>query len=201
MDLVNSIWLPTFLLTLTGTFVLLLKKGWVRSREDVVVSTLVLMVIVLTFNKVVNPNYLLWAYPLVIHAAFNRGLRYRRGLISYNIAAVLSTLWGGLYMLIPALVNGVVTIEETGELLPARELVYKSLDSPLNETIQGIINLGERYYKYAKMVESYTNVIGAVLITAYCIVMFVLAADLVKTFLRSRSAPHPPTRRIPQSTS
>ncbi|MCS7098889.1 MAG: hypothetical protein NZ925_00900, partial [Sulfolobales archaeon] len=133
-------------------------------------------------NKVVNPNYLLWAYPLIIHLTYSckHALKPRRTLIKYNIAAALAALWAGLYALIPALVNNVVVIEETGELIPARSMIYKSLDTPLNETITNLINLSEKYLDYAKIVESYTNLLGAALVIAYSSVMLTLAWNIAR---------------------
>ncbi|MEM1651296.1 MAG: hypothetical protein QW780_02900 [Sulfolobales archaeon] len=179
INLVNVVWLPVMLIAIVGTFLLLKKRIKMKNKDDVALATLVLLSIVLVLNKVVNPNYLLWAYPLIVHLAFSYRFKLRGTLLTFNVAAALATLWGGLYMLIPALVNDVVVIEETGELLPARTYIYKSLDTPLNETVQSLISLGERYYSYVKLVESYTNVIGAALILAYSLVMLVLIIKLI----------------------
>jgi len=181
--LINAVWLPVMLAVIVGAFLLLKKRIKIDNKDEVILATLILLSLVLVFNKVVNPNYLLWAYPLIVHLAFSYRLKLRSTLLTYNVAAVLATLWGGLYMLIPALVNNVVVIEETGELLPARTFIYKSLDTPINETVQNLISLGEKYYSYVKLVESYTNVIGAVLILAYNLVMFTLVGKLVRVYL------------------
>ncbi len=178
---VNAVWLPVMLAAVVGAFLLFVRKLGVRSEDDVVLASLVLVSLLLVLNKVVNPNYLLWAYPLIIHLAFTHGLKRRKTVVVYNAAAALAALWSGLYMLIPALVNDVVVIEETGEILPARDLLYKSLDTPLNETLQGLISLGEKYYSYAKLVESYTNVLGASLILVYALVMLYLVTSLLRT--------------------
>jgi len=184
IDLVNAFWLPTMLVAVLAALVIPVKAKHLQisSLEDVVKLTLLVLVVVLVLNKVVNPNYLLWAYPLVIHIAFSKrsSSSVRRIIITYNLGAALAALWGGLYMLIPALVNDVVVIEETGELLPARNILYKSLDTPLNETFQGIIELGEKYYKYAKSLEAYTNLIGAALILLYAAVMLKFAIDILR---------------------
>jgi len=182
VDLVNAVWLPVMLVAVVASLAIPLKAKYLRvsSLEDVVRLTLLVLVVILVLNKVVNPNYLLWAYPLVIHMAFSRRGSARRTLVTYNLGAALATLWGGLYMLIPALVNDVVVIEETGELLPARHLLYRSLDTPLNETIQGLIELGERYYRYVKSLETYTNLIGATLILLYAAVMLKFSIDVLK---------------------
>lgn len=182
--LVNIVWLPIMLVAIGGTFLLLKKRLDTVDRDHVILMTLILMSLVLVLNKVVNPNYLLWAYPLIVHLAFSRNLKLRGTLVAYNIAAALAALWGGLYMLIPALVNDVVVIEETGEILPARDFIYKSLDTPLNETIQNLINLGEKYYNHVKLIESYTNVLGAALIFAYGLVMLVLIRTLTIVYVR-----------------
>lgn len=180
--IVNVVWLPVMLIAIGGTFLSLKKKLDIVDRDHVILMTLILMSLVLVLNKVVNPNYLLWAYPLIIHLAFSRNLKLRGTLVAYNIAAALAALWGGLYMLIPALVNDVVVIEETGEILPARDFIYKSLDTPLNETMQNLINLGEKYYSYVRLIESYTNVLGAALIFAYGLVMLVLIRTLTNVY-------------------
>ncbi len=182
VSVVNTIWLPVMLVAVLASLVIPLKARYLQvgSLEDSIRLTLLVLVVVLVLNKVVNPNYLLWAYPLVVHIALSKRNSSRGTLITYNLGAALATLWGGLYMLIPALVNDVVVIEETGELLPARHLLYKSLDSPLNETIQGLIELGEKYYRYAKSLEAYTNLIGAALILLYTVVMLKFAADVLK---------------------
>ncbi|MEM4775469.1 MAG: hypothetical protein QW489_03815, partial [Sulfolobales archaeon] len=120
INLVNVVWLPVMLIAIVGTFLLLKKRIKMKNKDDVALATLVLLSIVLVLNKVVNPNYLLWAYPLIVHLAFSYRFKLRGTLLTFNVAAALATLWGGLYMLIPALVNDVVVIEETGELLPAR---------------------------------------------------------------------------------
>lgn len=184
LKIVNAVWLPTMMLVVGGAFILLKKKLGIDDKNKLVLATLVLVSLVLVLNKVVNPNYLLWAYPLIVHLAFSHKLKLRSALISYNIAAVLASLWGGLYMLIPALVNDVVVIEETGELLPARNLIYKSLDTPLNETVRNLISLGERYYDYVKLMETYTNILGAALILAYSLVMAILVRTLMRNYIR-----------------
>ncbi|MEM4622009.1 MAG: hypothetical protein QW130_04995 [Sulfolobales archaeon] len=184
IKLINVVWLPVMLIAIVGTFLLLKKKIRMENKDDVVLATLVLLSLVLVLNKVVNPNYLLWAYPLIVHLAFSYRLKLRSTLLTFNVAAALATLWGGLYMLIPALVNDVVVIEETGELLPARTYIYKSLDTPLNETVQNLISLGEKYYSYVKLIESYTNVIGAGLILAYSLVMLILVRRLINVCLK-----------------
>lgn len=192
VSMVNAIWFPVMLAAVVGGFLLLVRKLGITCESDVVLSSLVLVLLVLVLNKVVNPNYLLWAYPLVIHLAFSRGLRRTRIVVVYNVAAVLAALWGGLYMLIPALVNDVVVIEETGEILPARDLLYKSLDTPLNETLAGLIGLGEKYYNYAKLVESYTNVLGASLVFVYSLVMFYLVVSLLRMRAAAGAGAQPP---------
>ncbi len=181
LGIVNAVWLPAMLVAVVGAFLLFVKKIGIRDEDDVILSSLILVSLTLVLNKVVNPNYLLWAYPLIIHLAFSHGFKHRRAVVSYNIAAALAALWGGLYMLVPALVNDVVVIEETGEILPARDLLYKSLDTPLNETLQRLISLSEKYYGYAKLVESYTNVLGAFLVLAYSLVMLYLVVFLLRT--------------------
>lgn len=186
--LVSMMWLPVMLAAVGGTFLLLKRRLDIADKDHVILMTLILMTIVLVLNKVVNPNYLLWAYPLIVHLAFSRNLKLRGTLIVYNAAAALAALWGGLYMLIPALVNDVVVIEETGEILPARDFIYKSLDTPLNETIQNLINLGENYYSYLKLLESYTNVLGAVLIFAYGLTMLVLIKTLTHVYAKGSVA-------------
>jgi len=182
VSIVNTIWLPVMLAAVLASLVIPVKARYLQvgSLEDSIRLTLLILVVVLVLNKVVNPNYLLWAYPLAVHIALSKKNSSRKTLITYNLGAALATLWGGLYMLIPALVNDVVVIEETGELLPARHILYKSLDTPLNETLQGLIELGEKYYRYAKSLETYTNLIGAALILFYTIVMLKFAADVLK---------------------
>ncbi|MCX8184516.1 MAG: hypothetical protein RMI56_06550 [Sulfolobales archaeon] len=180
--IVNSVWLPVMLAILGVAFLSLKKKLTLENRDNVVLATLILLLLVLIFNKVVNPNYLLWAYPLIIHLAYSREhkLKPRKTLITYNIAAALAALWGGLYMMIPALVNDIVVIEETGEIIPARNIIYRSLDTPLNETITNLISLSEKYYDYIKIVESYTNLLGASLIVTYSSVMLTLIWSLIR---------------------
>jgi hypothetical protein len=189
ISLVNTIWLPVMLIAVLASVTIPVKAKYLQvdSLEDVVRLALLTLVVVLVFNKVVNPNYLLWAYPLVIHIAFSRKNCNRGIIITYNLGSALAALWGGLYMLIPALVNDVVVIEETGELLPARYLLYKSLDTPLNETLQELIKIGEKYYEYAKSLETYTNIIGATLIILYTLVMLKFANDVLKGGKRTPS--------------
>jgi len=181
VGLVNTIWLPVMLIAVLASVAIPVKAKYLRldSLEDVVRLTLLTLAVVLVLNKVVNPNYLLWAYPLVVHIAFSRKGCDRGAIITYNLGSALAALWGGLYMLIPALVNDVVVIEETGELLPARYLIYKSLDTPLNETLQELIRIGEKYYEYVKSLENYTNIIGAALILLYTLVMLKFANDVI----------------------
>lgn len=182
VKIVDIVWLPVLLIVVSTIFLVLRKNLDLRDKDDVVLASLAIMLTMLTFNKVVNPNYLLWAYPLVIHLALNQRFKLKGILVMYNIAAILATLWSGLYMLIPALVNNVVVIEETGELIPARELISKSLDSPLNETVQGLIKISEKYYNYVKILETYTNMLGAIIISAYAFVMLYLTITLVRSY-------------------
>lgn len=189
VKVVNTVWLPILLVAVSAVLLLLRKNLDSGDKDDVVLVSLIIVLTILTFNKVVNPNYLLWAYPLVIHLAFSRRFKLRGVLVMYNVAAILATLWSGLYMLIPALVNDVVVIEETGELIPAREIIWKSLDSPLNETVRGLVKIGEEYYNYVKIVETYTNVLGAIIISAYSFVMLYLAVTLIRLYTNAGRSP------------
>ncbi len=181
VKIVNIVWLPTLLIIILIVFLILRRSLDFGDKDSVVIASLIIMLTILTFNKVVNPNYLLWAYPLVIYLALNQRFKFKGALVMYNVAAILATLWSGLYMLIPALVNDVVVIEETGEFIPAREIIWKSLDSPLNETVQGLIRISEEYHNYVKVLETHTNILGAIIISAYSFVMLYLAITLLRS--------------------
>ena len=190
--LINFVWIPLFIMT----YILLLWKLNVdlKDKNSVFIAFAASTLIFIIFNKVSNPQYILWPYPFLIYFAgkwYTSKPYFKTVLISATLIALI--LYPVLMFLPAAAVDRTVYVEEDAEWVPARLVVLHSFDGKARFLISEILYYME--YFGGEVLNSlylYFNVVGALLIIAYNLLLIYLLIRLtglehnkIKNFLCS----------------
>lgn len=174
-NIVISIWpyifLPIYILTL------LTLKIKPKDKDLLFKSILAILLVFTVFNKVVNPNYLLWAYPYAIYVLLKN--RDKRGLKLLIIASVIAMSWPGICFYTAAVLNKPVYIEEEMKYYDARTLVEKSFQGYGRIILQLALTIGYMIKPFIQFIYDNLNIIGVILISSYTgIMIYVLFYDV-----------------------
>ena len=130
------------------------------------------------FSKVVNPNYLLWAYPFLVYILVKR--QSRVGLRLLVLATMIASIWPGLYLFVPAVLDRPAYIEEVMNYYNARTLLERSFQGYGEELILKILDISG--YKFGPIFEFLymnMNIIGVALILSYTsVLLYILIAEV-----------------------
>ena len=179
MEWLNTLWFPLFI---TLYFIVYLGFNVKPGDKDsffLFVSSVILLF--LLFNKVQNPNYILWVYPFLIYWMTLKKKRLFKILLL--IAIVLGTLGYPTLLYFPAAVlNKPIFIEEDAAWYNARELLLNSFTSSLRVFVTKTIEWFD-VNAHKQMVWLYTNfnIIGALTIALYngllCTILYLILKE------------------------
>lgn len=164
-NILSWIWIPIFL----SLYFLILWHIRVREgdKDSIFLAIGVLVLTFIIFNKVQNPQYILWAYPFL---TYSLGRMNSGGL---KKALLLATVLGSLiypliYYLPPAVLNKPILIEEDMQLYNARDLLMRSFDGSAIIIVKAILQFFETCMKNM-MIFLYNNfnILGAIVIGFY----------------------------------
>ena len=177
---VDSLWLPIYI-------AILLAITWIASRiprvfdeRALLTSMIIVGIATLAFNKVVNPSYTLWIYPLVVLLAFEYGINWIA--MRYNILSVLACLWPAIYVAVPAMANEPMYVEEVHRYISARNLLLNSLSPPINKSMEKIlrsIDMGP-LHRYTITLYHQLDPLGVALISIYVVLCMLTILRLIK---------------------
>lgn len=166
-NVIVSIWPYAFLVIYILTLLTLKMKP--RDKDLLFKSILAILLIFTVFNKVVNPNYLLWAYPYAIYVLLKN--RDKRGLKLLIIASVIAMSWPGICFYTAAVLNKPVYIEEEMKYYDARILVEKSFQGYGRILLQLALTIGHMVKPFIQFIYDNLNTVGVILISSYTSIM------------------------------
>ncbi len=171
MQLVTQIW--PYLFVLIYIITLLIIKPRPGDKDSIFVSILALLLVFTIFNKVINPNYLLWSYPYIIYVLIRR--RKKLGLRLLIIASITAMLWPGLYLYVPAILNKPAYIEEEMRYYNARILVEKSFQGSGKIFLQLLFIIGGFLKPFFTLIYNNMNILGVIMILTYFLSLMYIA--------------------------
>ncbi len=179
LEWLNMIWLPLFIILYCLIYFTFNIKLNDKGSFFLYVSSIIL--IFLLFNKVQNPNYILWVYPFLIYWMTVKRKRLFKILLLITI--VLGTLGYPTLLYFPAAVlNKPIFIEEDAAWYNARDLLLNSFTSSLRVFVTKTIEWFD-INAHKQMVWLYTNfnIIGAFTIALYnsllCVILYLILRE------------------------
>ena len=161
--MVTQIW--PYLFATIYVITLLLIKPKPGDKDSIFISILALLLVFTIFNKVINPNYLLWSYPYIIYVLIRR--KKKLGLRLLVLASIMAMLWPGLYLYVPAILNKPAYIEEEMRYYNARLLVEKSFQGSGRIFLQLLFIIGSYLKPFFTLIYNNMNILGASMILIY----------------------------------
>ncbi len=180
-NVVNLVWLPAYATLISILIWLAFKRAGKVFDEKLLLLTITIVgIATLAFNKVVNPSYTLWIYPLTLMLAFGYGMEWLA--LRYNVLSVLACIWPGLYVAIPALANKPMYVEEVQRYISARTLLLNSLSPPINKSVEKILHSidSSPLHRYTVTLYHDLDVVGAALIAIYVTLCIVTIYQLLR---------------------
>lgn len=148
-----------------------------NDKDSLFESILVVLLVFTVFNKVVNPNYLLWAYPYAIYVLLKKNkIRSLKLLI---IASIIAMSWPGICFYTAAVLDKAVYIEEEMRYYDARLLVEKSFQGYGKILLQLVLSIGYELKPLIQIIYDNLNLVGVIMISSYVgIVLYILLVDI-----------------------
>ena len=166
-DWINYLWLPLF----AGTYLWLLWRMRVdlEDKDSLFAAFAAATLTFILFNKVSNPQYILWPYPFLVYFAHKWRIprpNFKMALVAATLVALV--LYPVLMFLPAAAVDRTVYAEEDASWVPARLMIIYSFDGRARFLISELIYVME-YFTWDLMCALYNNfnIIGASLIIVY----------------------------------
>ncbi len=153
--------------------VLLIIKPKPGDKDSIFISILALLLVFTIFNKVINPNYLLWSYPYIIYVLVKR--RKKLGLNLLIVASIIAMLWPGLYLYVPAILNKPTYIEEEMRYYNARLLVERSFQGSGKVFLQLLFIIGGFFKPILTVMYDNINILGVIMILTYFLSLMYIA--------------------------
>ncbi len=165
VELVTRIWPYIFALTY---ILLLLAINVIQKpydKDSLFKSILAILILFTTFNKVVNPNYLLWAYPFAIYVAVkNNNLKSLKLIV---VASIIAMSWPGLCFYAATVLDKPVYIEEEMKYYNARILVEKSFQGYGRILLDIALMIGYAIKPLIQFIYDNLNYIGVIFVVSY----------------------------------
>jgi len=176
-NILSWIWIPIFILI----YVYILIRADIKegNKETIfkVIGSLVLAFII--FNKVQNPQYILWAYPFIAYVLS----RKEKNILKYVL--LLATLMGSLiypllYYFPPAVLDKEIIIEEDMTPYNAKELLLMSFEGSAKFIVENTIAFFRTYF-YDLMEYLYThfNILGAFTVLIHNILLVTILCNFI----------------------
>ncbi|OYT60193.1 MAG: hypothetical protein B6U75_02290 [Desulfurococcales archaeon ex4484_217_1] len=176
-NILSWIWIPIFILI----YIFILVKADIRegNKEAIfkVIGSLVLAFII--FNKVQNPQYILWAYPFITYTLS----RKEKNIFKYVL--LLATLTGSLiypllYYFPPAVLDEEIIIEEDMTPYNAKELLLMSFEGSAKFIVENIIAFFRvRFYELMEYLYTHFNILGALTVLVHNVLLIVLLCNFI----------------------
>ena len=177
-DILNWAWIPVFVAIYT---IILMTVDVKEGNKDSLFAAFALITLAfIIFNKVQNPQYILWSYPFLVYS-FNK-----LGSKKVKYALLVATLIGSviyplMYYVPPAVLNKPILIEEDMKLYSARDLLVKSFEGSGKFIIEGFLNFMHKHFLQLSMVlYSNFNILGALAVSIYNALLLLLFLNLFK---------------------
>ncbi len=161
--IVTQVWPYLFVTIYIVTLLIIRPKP--GDKDSIFVSILALLLVFTIFNKVINPNYLLWSYPYIIYVLVRR--KKRLGLRLLVLASITAMLWPGLYLYVPAILDKPAYIEEEMRYYNARLLVEKSFQGSGRIILQLLFIIGGYLKPLFTLIYNNMNILGVLMILIY----------------------------------
>jgi len=177
-DILSWIWIPTFLIAYV--MILISIKVYEGDKDSLFVAFALITLAFIIFNKVQNPQYILWSYPFLVYTLNKIGGR------RLKYALLIATLLGSvifplLYYVPPAVLNEPILIEEDMKLYSARDLLIKSFEGSGKFIIEKFLDLMHKYLLNLNMLlYNNFNILGALAVSIYNILLLLVFSNLVK---------------------
>jgi len=176
-NILSWIWIPIFILI----YVYILVKADIREgdKETIfkVIGSLVLAFII--FNKVQNPQYILWAYPFITYVLS----RKEKNILKYVL--LLATLTGSLiypllYYFPPAVLDKEIIIEEDMAPYNAKELLLMSFEGSAKFIVENTIAFFRTYfYELMEYLYTHFNILGAFTVLIHNILLIMILCNFI----------------------
>lgn len=161
--IVTRIW--PYLFIIIYIVALLIIKPKPGDKDSIFISILALLLVFTIFNKVINPNYLLWSYPYIIYVLVRRKKKW--GLRLLVLASIIAMLWPGIYLYTPAILDKPTYIEEEMKYYNARLLVERSFQGSGRILLQLLFIIGGYLKPILTVIYNNMNILGVLMITIY----------------------------------
>ncbi len=169
VELITKIWPYTFILAYILLLLVISVKQKAYDKDSLFKSILAILILFTTFNKVVNPNYLLWAYPFAIYIAVkNKNLKSLKLIV---IASIIAMSWPGLCFYTATILDKPVYIEEEMKYYNARILVEKSFQGYGRILLEVALMIGYAIKPLIQFTYDNLNYIGVILIVLYNLIL------------------------------
>lgn len=175
-NILSWIWIPIF--TLIYLYILLKIKIKEGDKDSIFKAIGALILVFIVFNKVQNPQYILWAYPFITYILS----KYSKNIFKYIL--LLATLTGSLiypllYYFPPAVLNKNIVIEEDMHPYSARNLLLMSFEGSAKFIVENVLAFFETYF-YGVMEFFYINfnVFGALTIALHNALLIIILYNL-----------------------
>ena len=177
-DILSWIWIPVFI----AVYAIILVSVNVREgdKDSLFAAFALITLAFIIFNKVQNPQYILWSYPFLVYSLNRIGSK------KVKYALLIATLIGSviyplIYYVPPAVLNKPILIEEDMKLYSARDLLIKSFEGSGKFIIEGFLNFMHRYFLELNMaLYDNFNVLGALAVSMYNALLLLLFLSLFK---------------------
>jgi len=176
VDAVTKSW--PILFTLVYALIILLFRPKPGDKNSLFRSLAAVLLVFIIFSKVVNPNYLLWAYPFLVCILVKK--QSKLGLRLLVLATIIATIWPGIYLYVPAVLGRPAYIEEVMQYYNARLLLEKSFQGFGQHIMLKLLELsGYGLGPIFEFLYTNLNLIGALLIAFYAsILLYILIVEI-----------------------
>lgn len=182
---VNYLWLPLF----ATSYILVIVKAKVDLEDkDTLFSYLAAVTLLfIVFNKVSNPQYLLWPYPFLVYL-MGRGRilnpNFKTAVITSTIVALI--LYPFVMFFPAAAIDRTVYVEEDASWLPARLVLLYSFDGRAKLLISKILYFTEYFaWDVMSFIYNYSWAFSILLIIVYNTLLIYILFQLLNVDLKN----------------
>lgn len=175
---INYLWIPLF----TFSYLLLILKCRVslEDKDKLFSSLAATTLLFIIFNKISNPQYLLWPYPFLVYFMGKKDSYNSNFKTAVLASTVVALILYPLIMFFPAAaIDRTVYVEEDASWLPARLMIIYSFNGRAKLLVSNLIYITE-YFAWDFMVLLYKNsaIISALLIVVYNVLLLYILFSL-----------------------
>jgi len=181
VDILNILWIPVT----AAAMALVMTRYRPRpgNEESLLLSTVMLGMCLLITIKVVNPDYFMWIYPLVIALSF-RVLKGGGLAKLYNVFSGIGIAWPAASVIIPAIFSKPMYIQETESFVSAKNILMSSISPPLNRILENVMSaVGKKHVLHIAAAATYSHIytaVGVTLIGCYLAIGIYLLLTLAR---------------------